>query len=136
MDGEPTKNDAAPAGGATEKAAPEDFRAKYLYAQAEIENTKRRMQRRADDAAQAVRRRVLLRFLPVLDNLERALTYGGFTVTDNLNLSPGDFDPYCTAVNSPVVRQPRGRTISLLFGAPWSASASPLTISSPPRCAG
>jgi molecular chaperone GrpE len=55
--------------------APEDFREKYLYAAAEIENTKRLLQRRAEEAARAQKRRLLLRFLPVLDNLERSLAF-------------------------------------------------------------
>jgi molecular chaperone GrpE len=53
----------------------EDFRAKYLYAMAENENTKKRLQRRSEEAVRAVKRRVLGKFLPVLDNLERALAY-------------------------------------------------------------
>ena len=53
----------------------EDFHQKYLLAAAEVENTKKRMQRRADDAARALKKRLLLRFLPVLDNLERALEH-------------------------------------------------------------
>jgi molecular chaperone GrpE len=59
----------------TPVADQEDFRAKYLSAAAEVENTKKRMQRRADDAARAQKKRLLLRFLPVLDNLERALEF-------------------------------------------------------------
>jgi molecular chaperone GrpE (heat shock protein) len=59
----------------TPVAAQEDFRAKYLSAAAEVENTKKRMQRRADDAARAQKKRLLLKFLPVLDNLARALEF-------------------------------------------------------------
>lgn len=59
-----------------ESAAPdEDFRSKYLYALAELENTKKRLQRRGEETADALKRRLLLKFLPVLDNLERSLTY-------------------------------------------------------------
>jgi molecular chaperone GrpE len=65
----------APAKATAEAEPAEDFRAKYLYAVAENENTKKRLQRRSDDAVRAVRKRVLTKFLPVLDNLERALAY-------------------------------------------------------------
>lgn len=57
------------------KNGAEDFRSKYLYALAEMENTKQRVQRSADEAARALKRRLLLNFLPVLDNLERALAH-------------------------------------------------------------
>ena len=53
----------------------EDYRAKYLYALAEMDNARKRLQRRSDDEREAVRRRLLLRFLGVLDNLERAVAY-------------------------------------------------------------
>jgi molecular chaperone GrpE len=69
----------APAGtnGQPEPAASdgEDFRSKYLYALAEVENTKARAQRRSDEATRSLKRRLLLGFLPVLDNLERALAH-------------------------------------------------------------
>jgi molecular chaperone GrpE len=52
-----------------------DFRTKYLFAAAEVENTKKRERRRAEDFARATKKRVLLRFLPVLDNLERAVAH-------------------------------------------------------------
>jgi molecular chaperone GrpE len=65
------------AGEGTEHGAEqgEDFRSKYLYAVAETENTRKRLQRRSDDAVRAVKKRLLVEFLPVLDNLERALAY-------------------------------------------------------------
>lgn len=69
----------APSGGETPLESDgerEDFRSKYLYALAEVENTRKRLERRADDSAQALKKRVLLKFLPVLDNLQRALAYG------------------------------------------------------------
>lgn len=62
----------------------DDFQSKYLLAAAEVENTKKRMQRRADEAARALRKQLLLRFLPVLDNLERALEH-----PDSPNLRAG-----------------------------------------------
>lgn len=61
--------------GETPTAQPDDLRNKYLYALAEVENTRKRLERRAEDASQATKRRLLLRFLPVLDNLERSLAY-------------------------------------------------------------
>ncbi len=53
----------------------EDLRAKYLYAMAETENTRKRLERRFDDASKALKKRLLLKFLPMLDNLERALAH-------------------------------------------------------------
>ncbi|MDB5028292.1 MAG: grpE [Candidatus Eremiobacteraeota bacterium] len=71
------RSDAAaePLDAAAERARAEDFRNKYLLASAEVENTRKWMQRRSDDATQASRKKLLLKFLPVLDNLERALAY-------------------------------------------------------------
>jgi molecular chaperone GrpE len=60
---------------AAERARAEDFRTKYLLATAEVENVKKRERRRSDDAARALKKRLLMRFLPVLDNLERAVAY-------------------------------------------------------------
>jgi|SRR5579872_154162 len=70
----PASEDAASQVAAAEALA-EEFRQKYLYALAEIENAKKRAQRQADEAAQAFKKRLLLKFLPVLDNLERAMAY-------------------------------------------------------------
>lgn len=53
----------------------EEFRRKYLYALAEIENVRKRSQRLTDETVQAFKKRLLLKFLPVLDNLQRALAY-------------------------------------------------------------
>lgn len=55
--------------------AAEEFRQKYLYALAEVENVRKRSQRLTDETVQAFKRRLLLKFLPVLDNLQRALAY-------------------------------------------------------------
>ena len=60
---------------APERDEGEDLRAKYLYALAEVENTRKRLQRRSDEASHALKKRLLLKFLPVLDNLERSLAY-------------------------------------------------------------
>lgn len=59
----------------SDSGAESDFRTKYLFAAAEVENTKKRERRRAEDLARAMKKRVLLRFLPVLDNLERAIAH-------------------------------------------------------------
>jgi molecular chaperone GrpE len=59
-----------------EQAQPEeDFREKYLYAMAEMENVRKRAQRLADETVQQFKKRMLLKLLPVLDNLQRALAY-------------------------------------------------------------
>jgi molecular chaperone GrpE len=50
---------------------------KFLLAMADFENYKKRMQRDMDSIVTAHRRRLLERFLPVLDNLERALQFNG-----------------------------------------------------------
>jgi molecular chaperone GrpE len=63
------------AGSRPEADSESDFRTKYLFAAAEVENTKKRERRRAEDFARAMKKRVLLRFLPVLDNLERAVAH-------------------------------------------------------------
>jgi molecular chaperone GrpE len=48
---------------------------KYLLAMADFENYKKRMQRDIESIVTAHRRKLLERFLPVLDNLERALQF-------------------------------------------------------------
>lgn len=48
---------------------------KFLLAMADFENYKKRMERQFREIATAGERKALLSFLPVLDNLERALTY-------------------------------------------------------------
>ncbi len=50
---------------------------KFLLAMADFENYKKRMERNYRELATAGERKMLLQFLPVLDNLERALTYNG-----------------------------------------------------------
>lgn len=62
----------------------QDYRAKYLYALAEMDNARKRLQRRSDDERENLRKRLLLRFLGVLDNLERAVAYD-----DSENLRAG-----------------------------------------------
>lgn len=48
---------------------------KFLLAMADFENYKKRIERQFGDIALAGRKSLLLKFLPVLDNLERALNY-------------------------------------------------------------
>jgi molecular chaperone GrpE len=50
---------------------------KFLLAAADFENFKKRIQRDLDSMVMARRRMLIERFLPVLDNLERALQSGG-----------------------------------------------------------
>ena len=50
---------------------------KFLLAMADFENYKKRMERQYKDLADAGRRDVLKNFLPVIDNLERALSFEG-----------------------------------------------------------
>lgn len=60
---------------AQQDGSAEDFREKYLYALAEIDNVRKRSQRLTDETVQAFKKRLLLKFLPVLDNLQRALAH-------------------------------------------------------------
>lgn len=48
---------------------------KFLLAVADLDNYKKRMERQLTDRVQGSRKRLLQQFLPVLDNLERALSY-------------------------------------------------------------
>jgi molecular chaperone GrpE len=50
---------------------------KFLLAMADFENYKKRMQRDIESIVTSHRRKLLERFLPVLDNLERALRFNG-----------------------------------------------------------
>jgi molecular chaperone GrpE len=58
---------------ATAKA--DDNYNKYLLAMADFENYKKRMQRDIESVVTGHRRKLLERFLPVMDNLERALQF-------------------------------------------------------------
>ncbi len=49
---------------------------KFLYAMADFENYKKRAERQLSEIAQSGKRSVLVKFLPVMDNLERALGFG------------------------------------------------------------
>jgi molecular chaperone GrpE len=56
-------------------AKAEDNYNKFLLAMADFENYKKRMQRDIESIVTAHRRKMLERFLPVIDNLERALQF-------------------------------------------------------------
>lgn len=58
-------------------AKAEDNYNKFLMAMADFENYKKRMQRDIESIVTSHRRSLLERFLPVLDNLERALQFDG-----------------------------------------------------------
>ncbi|HET7812794.1 MAG TPA: nucleotide exchange factor GrpE, partial [Candidatus Baltobacteraceae bacterium] len=58
-------------------ARAEDNYNKFLFAMADFENYKKRMDRQFKEIATAGERKMLLNFLPVLDNLERALAFSG-----------------------------------------------------------
>jgi molecular chaperone GrpE len=62
---------------AAEKVRADDNYNKFLLAMADFENYKKRMQRDIESIVTSHRRSLLERFLPVLDNLERALSAGG-----------------------------------------------------------
>ncbi len=62
---------------AAERARADDNHNKFLLAMADFENYKKRMQRDIESIVTSHRRSLLEKFLPVLDNLERALSYGG-----------------------------------------------------------
>jgi molecular chaperone GrpE len=62
---------------AAEKARADDNYNKFLLAMADFENYKKRLQRDIDSIVTSHRRMLLERFLPVIDNLERALQAGG-----------------------------------------------------------
>jgi len=60
-----------------EKTRAKDNYDKFLLAMADFENYKKRMEKGVVDRVSAAHKRVLLAFLPVIDNLERALSYDG-----------------------------------------------------------
>jgi molecular chaperone GrpE len=57
-----------------ERARADESHQKYLYALAELENFRKRMERQVTDRLASGKKATLLKFLPVLDNLERALS--------------------------------------------------------------
>jgi molecular chaperone GrpE len=76
---EPFIQNGSPDGGADElataKAKADENYNKFLLAMADFENYKKRMERKLDEISLAGKKSVLKKILPVLDNLERALTY-------------------------------------------------------------
>jgi molecular chaperone GrpE len=60
---------------AAAKAKADENYNKYLLAMADFENYKKRVERQLGEISLAGKKSVLKKFLPVLDNLERALTY-------------------------------------------------------------
>ncbi len=72
-------NGSSPDSGADElaaaKAKAEDNYNKFLLAMADFENYKKRVERQLGEISLAGKKSVLKKILPVLDNLERALTY-------------------------------------------------------------
>jgi molecular chaperone GrpE len=67
------------------KAKAEENYNKFLYAMADFENYKKRIERQLAEISTAGKRSVIVKFLPVIDNLERALTYD----TENEGLKNG-----------------------------------------------
>jgi molecular chaperone GrpE len=78
-------DDSAPNGAATATVTADDLAAakakadenynKFLYAMADFENYKKRVERQLADISLAGKKSVLKKILPVLDNLERALAF-------------------------------------------------------------
>ena len=60
---------------ASAKAKAEENYNKFLYAMADFENYKKRVERQFAEISMAGKKSVLKKILPVLDNLERALAY-------------------------------------------------------------
>jgi molecular chaperone GrpE len=60
---------------AAARAKAEDNYNKFLYAMADFENYKKRVERQLAEISLAGKRAVLTKMLPVLDNLERALAF-------------------------------------------------------------
>jgi len=60
-----------------------EYKDKYLRAAAEVENTRKRLERRYGDQAEEEKKRLLRAFLAVADNLERALAHSDYSPTDS-----------------------------------------------------
>jgi molecular chaperone GrpE len=73
--GDPPANGASADELAAAKAKAEENYNKFLYAMADFENYKKRVERQLAEISLAGKKSVLKKILPVLDNLERALTY-------------------------------------------------------------
>lgn len=77
---EPFIQNGSPAGVTAEELAAANAKAeenynKFLYAMADFENYKKRVERQLGEISLAGKKSVLKKILPVLDNLERALSY-------------------------------------------------------------
>jgi molecular chaperone GrpE len=64
-----------------------EYKDKYLRAAAEVENTRKRLERQYANQAEEEKKRLLRTFLAVADNLERALTYSGDGLCDGVQLT-------------------------------------------------
>ncbi len=64
-----------------------EYKDKYLRAAAEVENTRKRLERRYADQAEEEKKRLLRAFLAVADNLERALAHSGDGFRDGVQLT-------------------------------------------------
>lgn len=64
-----------------------EYKDKYLRAAAELENTRKRLERRYADQAEQEKKRLLRAFLTVADNLERALAHSGDGFRDGVKLT-------------------------------------------------
>jgi molecular chaperone GrpE len=64
-----------------------EYKDKYLRATAEVENTRKRLERRYADQAEEEKKRLLRAFLTVTDNLERALAHSGDGFRDGIKLT-------------------------------------------------
>ena len=73
-----------PQSGAISVADEPDWKEKAIRLQADMDNFRKRQMRRADDAIAAERERLLAIFLPVVDNLSRALAHNGQDNADSL----------------------------------------------------
>jgi molecular chaperone GrpE len=72
--GESSDNDLAAELAAARAKAEENYN-KFLYAMADFENYKKRIERQLGDIALSGKKSVLTKILPVLDNLERAVAF-------------------------------------------------------------
>ena len=64
-----------------------EYKDKYLRAAAELENTRKRLERRYADQAEEEKKHLLRAFLAVADNLERALAHSGDGLRDGVKLT-------------------------------------------------
>ncbi len=65
------------------KREAEEYKDKYLRAQAEMANYRKRLERRYEERNEEEKKRLLREFLTVMDNLERALSHAGVEVNED-----------------------------------------------------